>query len=116
MHLGRGYRAGHIPAAASSIVFPHPRIFAIAKPHIVRYVGCMADTTGPDTGARQMERYAYHTGFKTLDAAQAALEDAYASGEISPAERPLIQSYDAWVAPKGQPLSTVKRYCITVVA
>lgn len=63
-----------------------------------------------------MERYAYHTGFKTLDAAQAALEDAYASGEISPAERPLIQSYDAWVAPKGQPLSTVKRYCITVVA
>lgn len=61
-----------------------------------------------------MERYAYHTGFKTREAAQAALEDAYAAGEVSPAERPLIQAYEAWVAPKGEPLRAVTRYAITV--
>lgn len=40
-----------------------------------------------------MTRYHYHTGFRTRDAAEEALDDALAAGEISEGEWPKIEPY-----------------------
>jgi hypothetical protein len=44
-------------------------------------------------------RFFYGFGYKTIEAAQAALEDCYATGEISQAEEPAIVTY---VTKKGR--------------
>lgn len=40
-----------------------------------------------------MTRYTYAFGFKSHDAAQLALEDAYETGDILPGEKPKIYRY-----------------------
>lgn len=55
-------------------------------------------------------RYAYWVNIKTFDAAQAALEDAYADGDILAGEKPDIEAYRV-TAPNG---GYVTRYRITL--
>lgn len=63
-----------------------------------------------------MSRYIYATGFKTREAAEDGLESLYASAEVSEGERPRIEPYEAWAKPQpGQPLATVRRFCITLL-
>lgn len=40
-----------------------------------------------------MHRYWYSYGFKTRDEAEIEIESLYASGEICPADQPVIASY-----------------------
>lgn len=62
-----------------------------------------------------MTRFTYASGYKTREAAEAALEDMFAFDEVSECERPKVEGYDAWVTPQaGQPLTTARRYCITL--
>lgn len=40
-------------------------------------------------------RFYYATGYKTREAAEMALFDLYADGEVSPSEWPLVERYTA---------------------
>lgn len=40
-------------------------------------------------------RYTYAHGYKSRDAAQDALEDCFATGEVSQCERPKIEAYQS---------------------
>lgn len=63
-----------------------------------------------------MARFTYASGYKTRDAADAALEDMFAFDEVSECERPRVEAYEAWVtAPAGHPVTTARRYCITLL-
>jgi hypothetical protein len=42
-----------------------------------------------------MTRFFYATGFKTYEAAEFALIDMFADGEVSLSEHPLVESYTA---------------------
>jgi hypothetical protein len=56
-------------------------------------------------------RRPYHYGFRTYEKAEAALESALASGEISEASRPQVECYQPQTEPgKAAP----RRYMITL--
>ena len=56
-------------------------------------------------------RFTYASGYKTADAADTALGDMYAGGEVCEGERPEIESYKARHKVTGK---TVTRYKITM--
>lgn len=55
-------------------------------------------------------RRPYHYGFRTREKAEAALESAFASGEISEASRPMVESYQT----QTETGETARRYMITL--
>jgi hypothetical protein len=42
---------------------------------------------------QEQARFAYAFGYKTREAAERELEDSFASGDITPGERPEIKTY-----------------------
>jgi len=61
-----------------------------------------------------MSKYTYAFGYRTREAAETALEDMFACGEVSQAERPTVESYsmdtanDTMMKRRPKPL----RWCI----
>lgn len=54
-------------------------------------------------------------GFMTRESAQAALSDMISAGEVSAADHPLVQRYEAWSAPGAdKPSAPLLRFCITL--